>query len=199
MKLVWYHPCTAAGVGTAWKTAGPQLSRSCSGVPAKGWWALCSSGSCPAHARDTWWLLAMLSLALPCRIPLFFWGGCSASIQSRSPHRRTKGSILSTWHLLPTWWQEQNCIKPILHLPPHQGAANICIVSSHFSSKTDLDSLWEKERKNSSTLHWSLGHITACSSRNRAGVADGETPDWTVQVMVKFVFHRTKQTHPRSK
>lgn len=72
--------------------------------------------------------------------------GCSALVPSRSPQQRAKGPILSVWHLLLTWLQEQDPIKAILHLPPHQGAANTGIFISHFSSKTVLNSLREKER-----------------------------------------------------
>lgn len=65
---------------------------------------------------------------------------------SRSPQQRAKGPILSMWHLLLTWLQAQDPIKAILRLPPQQGAANSGIFMSHFSSKTVLNSLRERER-----------------------------------------------------
>lgn len=37
--------------------------------------------------------------------------------------------------------------------PSSSGSSKYLIVSSNFSSKTDLDSSWEKERKNSSMLY----------------------------------------------
>lgn len=99
--------------------------------------------------------------AFPCTTrqdPSVLLRGCSASVLSRSPQQRTKGPILSMWHLLLTWLQDQDPIKAILHLPPHQGAANTDIFIVHFSSKTVLNSLQEKERIQA--------HSTECWPRN---------------------------------
>lgn len=82
---------------------------------------------------------------------------CSASVL-RSPQQRAKGPILNTWHLLLTWLQEQDFIKAILCLPPHQGAANAGVFISHFLSKIVLNCLREKERLQQ--------HPTECWPRN---------------------------------
>lgn len=69
-----------------------------------------------------------------------------ALVLSRSPHPKATRPILSTWHLPLSWLQEQDPVKAVLHLPPHQGAANTGVLISYFPSKSVLNSLQEKER-----------------------------------------------------
>lgn len=101
-------------------------------------------------------------------------GLLSLGSEQKSP-AKSKRSHSERVALAPDLAAEQDPMKAILHLPPHQGAANTGIFISHFSSKTVLNSLQEKEFKH---VPLNAGQVTACISGNRAkGATDGEVPD----------------------